>query len=526
MPDDTVAEIRQLIDDLAAVPRAATIIVKQGERHRAADEGIAALVRADAPIYQRGAELVRVCLTPAKTSDGRTISVPGILSVPLPYLERMLATVAVWQRFDARRKAIVTIDPPSVVAKQILAMAGEWPFKPLAGVIVCPTLRPDGSLLDQPGYDDVTGLVLFQTLALDLPDKPTRDDAEAAMVTLDELLIEFPFEDDASRACALSMMITPVARGALPVAPMHYVVTPEAGTGKSYLADIASMIATGERCAVTSAAPNPEETEKRLIGAALAGRPLISLDNCSDLIRGDFLCQLIERPLLEVRPLGTSNKPRISNSFCVFANGNNVAVGDDMVRRAIRCGLDANMEAPETRCFVGNPLATVQADRARYVAAALTIVRAYLAAGSPDRRIPLASFEAWSDRVRSALIWLGTADPVSTIERARNADPIRRDRAAIFSAWGFEIGLDAPYQAAEIVALAEEQRSYDGSFARPTLRDALLAIAAKRGAAHQIDPRRLGMWLAKNEKVVAGNAKLMVNRDDARRPRWFLTPLT
>lgn len=65
------------------------------------------------------------------------------------------------------------------------------------------------------------------------------------------------------------------------------------------------------------------------------------------------------------RPLGTSNKPGASNTFCDFANGNNVAVGDDM----IRCDLDANSEAPETRTFAGNPLASVQANHGRYIGA-------------------------------------------------------------------------------------------------------------------------------------------------------------
>ena len=43
------------------------------------------------------------------------------------------------------------------------------------------------------------------------------------------------------------------------------------------------------------------ETEKRLIGAALNGHPIIALDNCNSILRGDFLCQVTERPTLGVR---------------------------------------------------------------------------------------------------------------------------------------------------------------------------------------------------------------------------------
>jgi len=55
----------------------------------------------------------------------------------------------------------------------------------------------------------------------------------------------------------------------------------------------------------------------------------------------------------------------------------------------------------------------------------LIVVRAYFVAGRPDQAPKLASFEAWSDTVRSALIWLGEADPVDTMEVARADDPER-----------------------------------------------------------------------------------------------------
>ena len=67
---------------------------------------------------------------------------------------------------------------------------------------------------------------------------------------LDGLLDEFPFKDgggpkSVDRAVALSELLTPVLRGAMPTAPMHLANAPQPGTGKSYLADLASCIATG-----------------------------------------------------------------------------------------------------------------------------------------------------------------------------------------------------------------------------------------------------------------------------------------
>jgi hypothetical protein len=392
-----------------------TITVHAGERHQAADAGLAALQAAGTPFYQRGRTLVRVCEVKARSTSGEVIFVPGIAEVTPAILDRALGQAARWERFDPKRQEMVRIDPPRAVVAQILDMVGEWPFPALAGVIGCPTLRPDGSLLNGEGYDEATGLVLRCSIPLPLlSDRPSRQAAEAAATLLLDLLAEFPFADETSKSVALSMLLTPVLRGAMTAAPMHLVTAPQPGTGKSYLADVAAMIATGERVAAVAVAPNPEETEKRLVGSALAGFPIIGLDNCRDTLAGDFLCQVTERPLLQLRALGKSDKIRVANTFTTYANGNNVAVADDLVRRTIRCTLDANLENPECRTFRGDPLAAVRRDRGAYIAAALTIARAYIAAGKPGRLPPLPSYEGWSDLVRSPLKWLGYADPVDT----------------------------------------------------------------------------------------------------------------
>jgi hypothetical protein len=199
----------------------------------------------------------------------------------------------------------------------------------------------------KPGYDPATGLVLFDPPPMPLiSEQPSKWDALDALTLLNGLLSEFPFANDVSRSAAISMLMTPVLRAGMPVAPIHIVRAPEAGTGKSYLQDIAAAIASGDRCPVMSVSDNPEETEKRLVGAALAQHLIIALDNCNRLLMGDFLCQAAERPVLQLRPLGTSQLMRIPNSFCIFANGNNLAVGADAVRtRCAALGLRGDRPA-------------------------------------------------------------------------------------------------------------------------------------------------------------------------------------
>lgn len=504
-------------------PKRPTITVLNGLRHQAADEALEAMATAEVPFYQRDRSLVRAALAKAKTSDGKVIEIAGIVPVTNPILARAMGKSAEWEKVLKSGES-VRIDPPKEVVEQVAAMSGDWPFPPLTGVISTPTLRPDGSVLFATGYDKATGLVMISPPKMPtIPDAPTRHDADRALDDLQSLISEFPFADEPSRSVALSMILTAVLRGALlPAVPMHVATAPQPGTGKSYLGDIAAAVATGERCAVIAVSPNPEETEKRLIGAALAGQQIIAIDNVSEMLSGDFLNQVTERPLLQLRPLGTSSILRIPNAYTVFANGNNLSAPADLVRRTLLSRLDANLENPEEREFKSNPVSAILEDRGRYVAACLIIGRAYLVAGSPNKLRPLPSFERWSDLVRSSLVWLRCADPCSSMEMARAEDPLRAARAALFGAWKSEIGLGPPgYLTAELVESAEGYDHTNAVFTRPAFREACLAVAAERSGT-VVSPRRLGKWLSSNNNNMIGTVKLIVDRNDAARPRWRL----
>jgi putative DNA primase/helicase len=499
-----------------------TIEVVAGQRHVAADQAIDAMVQNGTAFYQRSSSLVRVTSTKAKTADGAIIETPAITPVTAPILGRAMGQAAEWERMTTKN-GLIRIDPPKEVVEQVAAMSGEWPFPPIAGVIGTPTMRPDGTILDRVGYDIATGLVLVGPPRMPrIPDRPARQDADRALEVLQSLLAEFPFVDDASRAVALSMILTVVLRGALlPAVPMHAATAPQPGTGKSYLADIASVIGTGERCAVIAMSPDVNETEKRLIAAALSGQQIIAIDNVSEIMAGDFLNQVTERPLLKIRPLGTSTDIRIPNTFTLFANGNNLSAPADMVRRTLLCQLDANVENPEARQFAGNPVADVMANRGHYVAAALTIGRAYVCAGYPDQLPPLASFERWSNLVRSALAWLGAGDPCKSMDMARAEDPIRAARAAVFAGWAKELGLNPG--GLTVPQMIQEADAFDGTgFQCPTFREAVLGVAAERSGT-AISPKRFGKWLASNNNNVIGGFKLTANRSDPSRVRWMLT---
>ena len=390
------------------------IQIEDGELSSLATQGEELLIAAGVQIYQRGGKLVRPIIEVVDATRGRQTRVVQLKILDDVYLRDLLCRYARWEKYNVRSKKPVPVNPPSEIAQTILARTGDWRFPAIAGVISAPTMRPDGSLLIEPGYDETTRLLLVEPPAMpEIPNNPTRDDALQALKLLEALLTGFPFSDETAKSCALSAMITPVVRGAFPVTPMHASRAPAAASGKSFLWDVCAAIAIGQPMPVISTGGSPEETEKRLGSAFLAGQPLISIDNINGELGGDALCQLIERPTVDVRVLGRSESVRIeARGTSLFATGNNFVIVGDVCRRTVTTNLDPGVERPELRQFDFDPVDRVLADRGKYIVAALTICRAYCVAGRPNRAPKLASFEGWSDTVRSALMWLGKKDPV------------------------------------------------------------------------------------------------------------------
>lgn len=305
----TVAPLRIAADEMRPMIQA-----RSGDLHNLATEAEKALVDAEAPFFVRGG-IVRPVVDEMAAAHGQRTKAARLCAVDCDTLIDHLSRSADWMKWNERKKGLVPTDPPRNVAATILARDGEWRFRRLSGVITTPTMRPDGTILSEPGYDEATQLLLLDPPKLPaMPDRPTRENALAALAYLDKLLDEFPFVDDASRSAALSGLITPVVRGAMPVAPLHATTAPVAGSGKSYIIDLASAISTGERAPVIAAGRNEEETEKRLGAALLNGQAIVSIDNVNGQLGGDALCQMIERPVVSVRPLGVSKLVKIERS--------------------------------------------------------------------------------------------------------------------------------------------------------------------------------------------------------------------
>ena len=512
-------------------PRFPTIFVVQGKIAENIDFAEAEMMAAGLPIFQRAGQLVTPVVSTLPAADDRKTDVVLLSSMGASNVVYQLNKhAAVFKKYNERKKAFLPTDPPISVASG-LVHKGQWSFPRVAGVVTTPTMRPDGSILDHPGYDPATQLLFVPDQSVEVPPikvEPSREDAEQALDLLRDLLGEFPLESATDRAVALAALMTPVLRGAFDVGPMFLIIAHDAGSGKSYLVNLAGAIAMGKRCPVITSVKNEEEMEKRLGALILQGSPMISLDNCSHDLGGDLLCQITEQQLVRVRILGKSEVPECEWRGTMFGTGNNVTLVGDMTRRGLSCNLDAGMERPELRAFKSDPVKTVMANRGDYIAAAITIARAWRVSGEPEQGSPLASYGLWSKAVRQPLMWLGETDPVKSMDALRQEDPERVAAHELIALWKISLASGVSYSAAELVRAAEETKvtsvmttgHADWTYVRPELRQLLLNQAGNIKG--QIDTKRVGQWLARLRGKVHGSHRIDLVRESSHGTKYLL----
>lgn len=402
-------------------------------------------------------------------------------------------------------------DAPPLVARSILAKHGSRGFPHLVGVVSAPTLRPDGSLLDRPGHDVDSGLFYFReagNAAPRIPEHPSPADALRALRDLWQPFRLFPLVDDVARGVALHGLLTAAIRASLPTAPGVGFDAPAAGSGKTLLARCIGIMATGEEPSILPPADTDEETRKRLFAALREGHRVVLWDNVREPLGNAALDSFLTAGTFADRILGSSETASLPNRALFIATGNNLRLSSDTCRRVLLARIDAETETPYTRDFSFDPAQHVARHRLALVAAALTIIRAYITAGRPKVAAGrTASFELWDDLVRQPLCWLAGlveranadtpaaerlptfSDPMQAAALAFEADPETVKHAALLDAWHAEFGRTP-------ATVAQAIKKADGGSLREEspLRDALDEIAGQGG---RLNPRILGRWVEK-----------------------------
>jgi hypothetical protein len=428
--------------------------------YRLNSEAIEALSNAQAApeVFQRGNMLVRVqrTLKVGKQSRiDRPDGTPRIVAMAAPSVCELLTRVADFLKPSANKKGeseLVPAHPPDRCIAAVVAR-GHWPkIRPLEGIIEAPTLRPDWTVLDTPGWDAETGLLYEPNAEYpSIPSTPSQQDAIAAAERVLDLVRDFPFvgtdsqdnaKRDSHRAAWLAALLTAVVRHAIAgPCPLFLFDANCPGTGKSMLADIIALNATGRVISRTAFPNNDEELRNRLTSVALAGDRLLLFDNieAGQPFGGASLDAALTGTTWQDRLLGRSKMtPELPLHTVFFATGNNVILKGDALRRVLPSRLETKEENPEEREDFKYPnlLGHVRANRPRLLCDVLTILRGFAVAGRPEESLPaFGSYEAWSGVVRQTVFWVMGVDPWSTRKGLRASDPALNNLAALLEGW-------------------------------------------------------------------------------------------
>ncbi|MBF0192733.1 MAG: hypothetical protein HQL99_16595 [Magnetococcales bacterium] len=413
------------------VDRRARVGHIKGREFEAVDEAMEVLRRSD-DIFDLGDLLV--------VADDRG----ELLTLTPDSFRHHAAKQIQFYRTELRKDAVVEteIDPPASVIRSLLDLRKTRRLKPLRAVITMPTLRPDGSVLDEPGYDVETGLlyVPVETVPF-IPTQPSRQQIIAALRCIWRPFRKFPFADPVAKGVHLAAILTVVVSEVLPTRPAFAYDAPAQGSGKTLLAKCLAAIA-GSDPVVFPPTADEDEIRKRLLPALTGGAKVLIWDNVvvsfdsaalACMLTGEFYCD---------RVLGRSELTKIPNTAMLVISGNNLDITGDMVRRMLSCRIDPGLEDPRERVFTFDPLEMCQRARIEIVVAALTVLRGWLTSGEPRHGGRTASFERWDDWVRQCVIWVGRsfakdgfADPMLSIERTQAMDPERESLGVFLRAW-------------------------------------------------------------------------------------------
>lgn len=426
--------------------RLPTILLGDTQLSDLTSQALAAVALANTPpsVFVRGGTLARVI----RDENGQ----PKIESFDRTRVRCRLSEVANF--FTLRRSEAgyvpVGANPPLALAENVLAL-GSWELPPLAGIARAPILRSDGSICADPGYDTLSRLMYCPDPDLKLapiPTHPDRNEVEACVDILLDLISDFPFADQPSRANALailfSILMRPVIAGHIPLAIID---APVQGTGKTLLVTTLASIAVGSVASESiPAQQNEDEWRKKITSILLTASPFVLLDNIPDntTIDSPSLAATLTSSEWSDRLLGRNDSIRLPARAVWAATGNNLRVTGDMPRRSYSIRLDANAERPWER--TGFHIQALQqyvlAHRGDLLSAALTIVRAWYTNGRPQANVPmLGSFEEWAGTVGSVLAFAGIEGFLGNLEQTQVVqDDDRRQWAAFFEAWWDHFG--------------------------------------------------------------------------------------
>lgn len=331
--------------------------------------------------------------------------------------------------------------PPGALAAALAPK--EWPrLRPLFGIVGAPVLRPDGTLLQSPGYDAPTGLYLASKVPLDpVPDAPTSAQVKTARnFLLGQFLGDFPWVGPADKANYVGLLVTPILRSYLrTLIPFGVVTSTMPGSGKTILTCGLGML-YGQR--VLTWTSNDEELRKAITSVLADPVGAIIFDNLAEgtTIDSPVLARLITDRTWADRLLGRNTTAAFQNDRVWTATGNNLRLGGDMRTRSVLVGLNPDMPRPEERTGFVIPTLDqwilVPANQRLVLWHLLVLVADWTRSGAPRRPgLTMRQFTTWAEAVGGFLEHHGIEGFLANVETVRDIDDDEAGWISFFAQW-------------------------------------------------------------------------------------------
>jgi hypothetical protein len=294
------------------------------------------------------------------------------------------------------------VDPSQNVIGDALS-THKPPLPELTQVVSIPIVTSKGRLITAPGYDTESG-VFYAAESGCLPQinsAATKQDALDALKWIEEeILVDFPFADAASKAAAISIAILPFVRQLIHgQTPLYLLEKPAAGTGATTLGLALCYPFIGKEIPVTTWTSSEEERRKQITAHLASGGGPIFYDNMSGYVNSDVLASALTSQNWSDRILSTSKQAEFPINSTWLATGNNPEFHAQILRRIASIRLVSLMEDPSQRTNWRHAdlLHWISTHRKEYVEKILTVVMAWLNEGMPEfQGKPLASYVSWS----------------------------------------------------------------------------------------------------------------------------------
>lgn len=355
----------------------------------------------------------------------------GILSGEIAFFK--------WKKSESGEQYKVLVNVPDNLAENIVSRLYIEHVRQIEFVTEIPSLRPDGSIIEKPGYDETTGVLYTPKLPFQpVPEKPTRQEAAAAYRRIEDLFIDFPFAEPRYRAMAIAALLTPIARPAFRGhSPMFFVEANVRGVGKTLVVDAIHTLLYGNSAPRKVISRDDEEMRKKITTIGIEGAPIVLFDNIRSTLDSPSLESAITGDAWSDRALGSNKDIDVVLNCVWFGTGNNVEYAGDISRRIARIRMVSKDQHPEARANFKYPklLEHIAASRETLIVDCLTVLRAYVVASKPEQKLNAwGGFSGWSSLVRAAIVWAGMVDPYS-LDDSQDMDAESLAIESLIHAW-------------------------------------------------------------------------------------------